>query len=124
MATSTPGNTAADQTRSTSPNYPVGCWTDSGRHRPTQRYNHQRRIAAMPRQRSLQKNSSSSAPRGSAQHRLNLAAFRLARFITSEALAHGDVEAVLFDVAARLGIPPHEARATIARGLRAGLART
>jgi hypothetical protein len=29
-------------------------------------------------------------------------------------LAHGDVETVLFDVAARLGIPPHEARATTA----------
>jgi len=60
---------------------------------------------------------------GQRNTRLNVAAFRLARFVASEALAHGDVEDVLFDVAARLGIPPHEARATIASGLRAGLSR-
>jgi hypothetical protein len=65
-----------------------------------------------------------STPVGQRNTRLNLVAFRLARFITSEALAHGEIEAVLFDVAMRLGIPPHEARATIASGLRAGLART
>ena len=63
-------------------------------------------------------------PVGQRNTRLNLAAFRLARFIATEALAHGDVEPVLFDVATRLGIPPHEARATIASGLRAGLARS
>ena len=63
-------------------------------------------------------------PVGQRNTRLNLAAFRLGRFIATEALANGDVEAVLFDVAARLGIPPHEARATIASGLRAGVARS
>ena len=42
------------------------------------------------------------------------------RRIATQALATGDVEAVLFDVATRLGIPPNEARATIASGLRAG----
>jgi hypothetical protein len=62
-------------------------------------------------------------PVGQRNTRLNLAAFRLGRFIATEALAHGDVEAVLFDVAARLGIPQHEARATIASGLRAGTGR-
>ena len=65
-----------------------------------------------------------STPVGQRNTRLNLAAFRLARFVACEALAHGDVEAVLFDVAARLGIPPHEARATISSGLRAGLTRS
>ena len=63
-------------------------------------------------------------PVGQRNTRLNLAAFRLGRFIATEALAHGDVEAVLFDVAARLGVPAHEARATIASGLRAGTTRT
>src|SRR5437660_5366938 len=65
-----------------------------------------------------------NTPVGQRNTRLNLAAFRLGRFIATEALAHGDVEAVLFDVAARLGIPPHEARATIASGLRAGTTRS
>jgi hypothetical protein len=65
-----------------------------------------------------------STPVGQRNTRLNLAAFRLGRFIATQALAHGDVEAVLFDVAARLGIPPHEARATIASGLRAGTTRS
>ena len=65
-----------------------------------------------------------NTPVGQRNTRLNLAAFRLGRFIATQALAHGDVEAVLFDVAARLGIPPHEARATIASGLRAGVARS
>ena len=65
-----------------------------------------------------------NTPVGQRNTRLNLAAFRIGRFIATEALAHGDVEAVLFDVAARLGIPPHEARATIASGLRAGVARS
>ena len=63
-------------------------------------------------------------PVGQRNTRLNLAAFRLGRFIATEALAHSDVEAVLFDVAARLGVPAHEARATIASGLRAGTTRT
>lgn len=62
-------------------------------------------------------------PVGQRNTRLNIAAFRLGRFIATQALAHGDVEAVLFDAAARLGIPPHEARATIASGLRAGVTR-
>jgi len=65
-----------------------------------------------------------NTPVGQRNTRLNLAAFRLGRFIATQALAHGDVEAVLFDVAARLGIPPHEAHATIASGLRAGVARS
>jgi hypothetical protein len=46
-----------------------------------------------------------NTPVGQGNTRLNLAAFRLGRFIATQALAHGDVEAVLFDVAARLGIP-------------------
>jgi len=61
---------------------------------------------------------------GQRNTRLNLAAFRLGRFIATEALARGDVEAVLFDVAARLGLPLHEARATITSGLRAGSTRS
>jgi hypothetical protein len=65
-----------------------------------------------------------NTPEGQRNTRLNLAAFRLGRFIATQALAHGDVEAVLFDVAARLGIPPHEARATIASGLREGTTRS
>jgi bifunctional DNA primase/polymerase-like protein len=65
-----------------------------------------------------------NTPVGQRNTRLNLAAFRLGRFIATQALATGDVEAVLFDAAARLGIPPHEARATIASGLRAGTARS
>jgi len=62
-------------------------------------------------------------PVGQRNARLNLAAFRLGRFIATQALAHGDVEAVLSDVAARLGIPQPEAAATIASGLRAGMNR-
>ncbi len=62
-------------------------------------------------------------PVGQRNTRLNLAAFRLARFVATEALARGDVEAVLLDVAARLGIPQREAEATINSGLRAGVTR-
>ena len=62
-------------------------------------------------------------PVGQRNTRLNLAAFRLARFVATEALVRGDVEAVLLDVAARLGIPQREAEATINSGLRAGVAR-
>ncbi len=58
---------------------------------------------------------------GQRNHRLNLAAFRLARFIATEALAQADVEAVLFDAAMRLGLSDREARGTIASGLRAGV---
>ena len=65
-----------------------------------------------------------SASAGQRNTRLNLAAFRLARFVATEALARGDVEAVLLDVAARLGISQREAEATIASGLRAGMNRT
>jgi putative DNA primase/helicase len=65
-----------------------------------------------------------STPAGQRNTRLNLAAFRLARFAATEALARGDVEAVLLDVAARLGVPEREAEATINSGLRAGINRT
>ncbi len=65
-----------------------------------------------------------SAPIGQRNTRLNLAAFRLARFVATEALARGDVEAVLLEVATRLGVPQREAEATINSGLRAGLNRT
>jgi hypothetical protein len=62
-------------------------------------------------------------PIGNRNARLNLAAFRLARFISSGALARSDVEAVLFDAATRLGLSEREARATISSGLRAGTSR-
>jgi hypothetical protein len=65
-----------------------------------------------------------ATPVGQRNTRLNLAAFRLARFVATEALARGDVEAVLGDVAARLGIRQHEAEASINSGLRAGMNRT
>jgi hypothetical protein len=59
-------------------------------------------------------------PPGQRNHRLNLAAFRLARFIATQALDQADIEDVLFDAAKRLGLTDREARATIASGLRAG----
>lgn len=62
-----------------------------------------------------------NTPVGQRNTRLNLAAFRLARFVAAESLARGDVEAVLFEVAARMGIPAREAEATVASGLRAGI---
>jgi hypothetical protein len=62
-----------------------------------------------------------AAPVGQRNNRLNLAAFSLAQWVVSGALTRGDVEAVLLDTAARLGIPEREAMATIASGLRAGL---
>ncbi len=64
-----------------------------------------------------------NAPVGQRNTRLNLAAFRLGRFVTNEALARGDVEAVLLEVAVRLGIPQREAQATIGSGLSAGISR-
>jgi Bifunctional DNA primase/polymerase, N-terminal len=60
-------------------------------------------------------------PVGQRNNRLNLAAFRLAQYVAIEAMTRGDIEAVLLDAAARLGIPEREAAATIASGLRAGL---
>jgi hypothetical protein len=61
---------------------------------------------------------------GQRNARLNLAAFRLARFITTGALARADIENVLFDAAQRLGLSEREARGTILSGLRAGLSRS
>lgn len=62
-------------------------------------------------------------PIGQRNGRLNLAAFRLARFISTGALVRSDVEDVLVDAATRLGLSEREARATISSGLRAGVAR-
>jgi hypothetical protein len=64
-----------------------------------------------------------ATPVGQRNQRLNLAAFRLARFVASGALAQADVESVLFAAALRLGLSEREARATIASGLRAGTSR-
>src|SRR5919199_111763 len=61
-----------------------------------------------------------ATPEGQRNQRLNLAAFRLARFVASGTLTQADVEDVLFDAARRLGLPDREARGTIASGLRAG----
>ena len=62
-----------------------------------------------------------ATPVGLRNNRLNLAAFRLAQYVAMEAPTRGDIEAVLLDAAARLGIPEREAAATIASGMRAGL---
>jgi hypothetical protein len=64
-----------------------------------------------------------ATPQGQRNQRLNLAAFRLARFIMTGALAQADIEDVLFAAAQHLGLSDREARATIASGLRAGLQR-
>jgi putative DNA primase/helicase len=65
-----------------------------------------------------------ATPSGQRNTRLNLAAFRLSRFIVTGALARADVENLLFDAAQRLGLSEGEARATIASGLRAGITRS
>jgi hypothetical protein len=62
-------------------------------------------------------------PIGNRNARLNLAAFRLARFIATGALGRHDVEDVLFDAATRLGLSEREARATILSGIRASMSR-
>ncbi len=62
-------------------------------------------------------------PIGNRNARLNLAAFRLARFISTGALVRSDIEDVLFEAATRLGLFEREARATISSGLRAGTSR-
>ena len=64
-----------------------------------------------------------ATPVGQRNQRLNLAAFRLARFVASDALTQADVESVLFAAAIRLGLSEREAHATIASGLRAGATR-
>jgi hypothetical protein len=64
-----------------------------------------------------------AAPVGQRNARLNLAAFRLARFIPTGALAQADIEDALLAAARRLGLPEREARATIHSGLRAGIQR-
>jgi Bifunctional DNA primase/polymerase, N-terminal len=64
-----------------------------------------------------------ATPEGQRNQRLNLAAFRLARFVASGTLNQADVEDVLVDAARRLGLPDREAHATIASGLRAGAGR-
>jgi Bifunctional DNA primase/polymerase, N-terminal len=62
-----------------------------------------------------------ATPIGQRNHRLNLAAFRLARFIVTGVLAEGDVRDVLLAAAARLGLSEREAQATISSSLRAGI---
>lgn len=62
-----------------------------------------------------------ATPVGQRNNRLNLAAFRLAQYVAMEAMTRGDIEAVLLDAAAKLGIHKREATATIASGMRAGL---
>jgi len=57
---------------------------------------------------------------GQRNQRLNLAAFRLARFISTGALTQTDIETVLVAAARRIGLSDREAQATIASGLRAG----
>jgi hypothetical protein len=64
-----------------------------------------------------------STAEGQRNHRLNLAAFRLARFLTAGALPQSDIEQVLFAAARKLGLSEREARATITSGLRAGSTR-
>ena len=95
-ARSMPGRMAPVRTRSPWPACRHGCSSDSPHRIPDHHSSHVHRIVATPRRRSLRKNNSSCRPRSaSANTRLNLAAFRLGRFIATEALAHGDVEAVL-----------------------------
>ncbi len=60
---------------------------------------------------------------GQRNTRLNLAAFRLARFVGSGALTRASVEEVLGNAAGEIGLSEREATATIHSGLRAGLAR-
>jgi hypothetical protein len=62
-----------------------------------------------------------ATPIGQRNHRLNLAAFRLARFIATGVLAEADVRDVLQAAARNLGLSDREAEATIASGLRAGI---
>ncbi len=61
-----------------------------------------------------------NTPEGQRNQRLNLAAFRLARFISTGALTETDIHNVLFDAAKRLGLSDRETAATIASGIRAG----
>src|SRR5438874_2357765 len=101
MATCTPGRTAADQTRHPSRSYRGGCWSDLPRQnlRPAlqPQIPHRGYAAAAL---ASEEQQLLNTPVGQRNNRLNVAAFWLARFIASEALAHGDVEAVLLDVAA------------------------
>ena len=60
---------------------------------------------------------------GQRNTRLNLAAFRLARFVGSGALTRASVEEVLGNAAGKIGLSEREASATIQSGMRAGLAR-
>ena len=118
------GRTAAGRTRYPSLACRRGCLSDSPHLIPDDPSNLEHLTVAMRRRHWLRKNNSSSIrqPASETPESTSLR-FGSARFIAIEALAHGDVEAVLFDVAARLGIPQHEARATIASGLRAGTGR-
>ena len=61
-----------------------------------------------------------STPEGQRNQRLDLAAFRLARFVNTGALTQSEIEYVLFEAARKLGLSDREAGATIASGLRAG----
>src|SRR6266542_437227 len=60
---------------------------------------------------------------GQRNTRLNLAAFRLARFVGSGTLTRASVEEVLGNAAGEIGLLEREASATIQSGMRAGLAR-
>ncbi|MBV9543376.1 MAG: bifunctional DNA primase/polymerase [Chloroflexi bacterium] len=61
-----------------------------------------------------------STAEGQRNQRLDLAAFRLARFVNTGALTQSEIEYVLFEAARKLGLSDREAGATIASGLRAG----
>ena len=61
-----------------------------------------------------------SAPEGARNSTLNKASFSLGQIIGGGALDSGDVEALLVDRAAGIGLGEREARATIASGLSAG----
>jgi len=58
---------------------------------------------------------------GGRNHRLNTAAFKLARFVTSGTLSADDVTASLTDAAIRAGLPQNEIVPTLSSGLRAGM---
>jgi hypothetical protein len=62
-----------------------------------------------------------SAPVGCRNHTLNIAAFNLGQLAATGALDLATVAAQLVDAAANAGLTEHEARATIASGLRAGI---
>lgn len=60
------------------------------------------------------------APIGGRNAALNAASYTLGRLVGAGVLDAGDARAHLASAASRLGVEPHEARATITSGLRAG----